>query len=253
MRLTLVLIVLFLCVPAAFTQSDFTPIAIPNTASMDVSSTSNGRDYRIWIALPANYDTSEQVYPVLYLLDPDVSFLTATEFVRYMGRDETFAQIIVVGIGYPTDNTRTIRGLRERDYFIESDYFLEFISDELMPLMDSTYRTDTTDRALAGFSYGAEFVFHVLVNDPARFNRYIAIEPLNQQLAGYLGENNFAFQRGFAGRETKLFIASVGTEVLSNQIKVKGLEVTGLSLGNVTHNQALHFSLPEGILAIYAD
>jgi pimeloyl-ACP methyl ester carboxylesterase len=146
--------------------------------------------------------------------------------------------------------------LREQDYVRSQDEFLEFISEELMPLVDSTYRTDTTDRALVGFSYGGDLVFHTIVTKPELFNRYIAIDSSFIEFTRLFSGDDTAFRESLAGLNVKLFFAAVGTEYLSGAIQYQeyeGLEATGLSLGDVTHAAALHLSLPAGILAVYAE
>jgi hypothetical protein len=70
----------------------------------------------------------------------------------------------------------------------------------------------------------------------------------------YLMRDDDDFRSGFAGREVKLFLSVQGTEMLSAAFQNRaydGLEVIGLSLGSATHEQALHLSLPTGILATY--
>jgi predicted alpha/beta superfamily hydrolase len=240
--------------PAADTNQVSLIVSDPEIIAL--TSTTNGHDYIISVALPPDYDDSEAAYPVLYLLDPQVSFLSVVEFVRWLGHWNELPDLIVVGIGYPIDDMDELFALRERDYYLSQDEFSEFISEELFPFIDSTYRTDSTDRALVGFSYGGEFVFHILVNSPELFNRYIAIDSGTQEIVSVLLRDDPTFREKLAELDVNLFYSSTGSEVLSGAIQAKeydGLEVTGLSLGNVTHGAALHLSLPTGIMAIYED
>lgn len=230
------------------------PVVVADTQSIMLTSTTRERDYRIWVALPSSYNMSELSYPVLYLLDPQVSFLTVVEIVRWLGYWSELPELIVVGIGYPTDDLAEIARLREQDYYRSSDDFLEFISKELIHFIDSTYRTDSKDRALVGFSYGGDFVFHTLLNRPELFNRYLTIDSGIVEILPYLTRRSEEFREKFDGLDVKLFIAMRGTERLSTDIealKVEGLKAAGLSLGNITHAAALHTSLPAGIVAIY--
>ena len=236
------------------TETDFPVIVVPNTAAITLTSTTNGHDYLIWVALPDGYSTSDQAYPTLYILDPDISFLSVTEYVRFLAWTAQLPQLIVVGVGY-VDPDR-VGELRTLDYYTSPDDFLTFMSDELFPLIDTTYRTDSTDRALIGFSAGGELVFHSLVNRPDLFKRYIAIDASGSEMMPYLMRDDEDFRSGFDGREVKLFLSVEGTEMLSAALQQRdydGLEVTGHSLGSATHEQALHLSLPAGILAIYAE
>jgi predicted alpha/beta superfamily hydrolase len=265
MRVPIVLTILFLFMvnaPPTLMQDnagievDLSPIVVPDTQTILLTSAINGHNYQLSIALPASYTTSDQSYPVLYLLDPSASFLSVTEFVRYSAFWSELPELIVVGIGYHIDHIDELFPLRNRDYAISQDEFLEFISEELMPLVDSTYRTDTTDRALVGFSAGGDFVIHTIVTQPDLFNRYIAIDSSYGELSRLFGGYDTAFRASLVGLNIKLFYAATGTERLSTMIQneeYEGLEATGLSLGSVTHVAALPLSLPAGIMAVYAD
>jgi pimeloyl-ACP methyl ester carboxylesterase len=265
MRTVIVFTILFLLivgVPTALAQDDPSAddnppsLVILDTQSIALTSVTNGRDYLLWVALPSSYSTSEQSYPVLYVLDPNISFLSVVEFVRWLGIVEQLPELIVVGIGYPTDDPIEITNSRNRDYNRAPDEFLEFISDDLLKLIDSTYRTDTTDRAIVGWSSGGGFVFHTLMNRPELFKRYIAIESLGNGIGELLKRDDDTFRESFAGLDVKLFNAIVGTEYLSAAIQSNaydGVEATGLSLGDITHAAALHMSLPAGIMAVYAE
>ena len=247
-------ILLALYVFPAYMQDDAThqPIVVPNTETLTLTSTNTGFDYLISVALPNNYSTSDQSYPVLYVLDPDISFLSVSEFVRFLAGAGQLPELIIVGIGYP-DPDQVVQ-LRSLDYYSSPDNFLAFMSEELFPLIESTYRADPADRGLIGFSYGGEFVFHTLVWRSDLFNRYMAIDASGAEMMPYVMRNDENFINGFAGRDVRLFLSVEGTEMLSAALQAKGYEgltVSGLSLGSATHEQALHLSLPAGILDIY--
>lgn len=264
MRTSAILAVLFLFIvgmPAALMQdtsvgdADQSPVTMLDTQTILMTSTTNKHDYRIWVALPDSYDTSDKSYPVMYVLDPSVSFQSVVEFARWLAVWDELPEMVIVGIGYPTDSLDEVSTLRERDYYTSLNPFLGFIADELIPQIDSTFRTDNTDRALIGFSYGADFVFHVLVNQPETFNRYVAIDGEGGAVPRLVMGDDEEFRNKFVGLNVKLFISATGTEFLSKALQTRnyeGLQVTGLSLGDVTHAAALHLSLPAGIMAVYA-
>ncbi|MBW2368092.1 MAG: alpha/beta hydrolase, partial [Deltaproteobacteria bacterium] len=55
--------------------------------------------------------------------------------------------------------------------------FLEFLLDELKPLIDDTFAVDPHDSIIAGCSLGGLFLTWVLFNKPGSFTRYICISP----------------------------------------------------------------------------
>ena len=244
-------------------EANPSPLTILNTQSISLTSIVNGRDYRLMVALPDSYGTSEQTYPVLYLLDPAMSFLSVTEFVRWLGHWGELPELIVVGIGYPSDDIDDVFSLRDYDYIRHQDEFIEVISQEIFPLVDSTYRTDSTDRAIVGFSDGGVFALHVLVNRPELFNRYVVIDSGTSEITRLFPNNVTDFRERLTGLNVKLLVANAGNESaatlnesLINALQrqnIEELEASGLYLGNVTHAAALHSGLPAGIQAVYAE
>jgi predicted alpha/beta superfamily hydrolase len=256
--LVMVLLLSFVVFPAQMqnTTTDPSAVVVPDTQTIDLTSTTNGNDYRITVALPASYASSEQTYPVLYVLDPLITFLSTTEMVRFLSWVGQLPELIVVGIGYPTNDLTEATSLRDRDYSRFEGEFLTFIDEELFPLVDATYRTNSADRGLIGFSSGGAFAFHVLVERPELFNRYVTIDGDNPTALREVLSAEDELRSQFVGRDVRLFIASSGTDYYAAGIQAKeydGLTATGLSLGGVPHSQALYLSLPAGIIAIYAN
>ena len=107
---------------------------------------------KILISLPEGYDKSEEKYPVLYLLDGEFFFLQATSAVKYLSelgyiRNQPIPQLIVVGIvnvDRNRDYTPTYAPQQDNLEFPTSggaDKFLEFMISELLPYIESNYRT----------------------------------------------------------------------------------------------------------------
>jgi hypothetical protein len=51
------------------------------------------------------------------------------------------------------------------------------MKDELFPLIETTYRTQSRDRSIVGLSFGGLFATYVLFSEPSLFSRYIIIAP----------------------------------------------------------------------------
>jgi uncharacterized protein len=135
------------------------------------------------VATPEGYDQEADRYPVLYLLDGDENFVHAAGIVRFLAESERIPPMIVVGIG----NTERNRDLTPHtDVEIEkrfhpinggADAFLEFIHGDLIPYVDTHYRTRPY-KVLAGHSAGGLFAIYALASNPTLFNAYIAIDPM---------------------------------------------------------------------------
>jgi hypothetical protein len=148
---------------------------------------------RIWIYTPPSYrDTTAapQRYPVLYLLDGDAHFHSVTGLLQILGTgvNGTYVvpEMIVVGIPN-TDRTRdltpthTDRGPdgKPAPAFGTSGggaNFLRFMKSELIPHIDSAYRT-APYRMLVGHSLGGLMAIDALYTMPETFNSYVAIDP----------------------------------------------------------------------------
>jgi predicted alpha/beta superfamily hydrolase len=177
-------------------------------------------DYYIYISLPDDYGSSDKSYPVLYLLDGDISFGMGASIARYLQVGDNIPELIVVGIGYGALKSSN-GNVRRRDFtFSEvpnrSDFggapkFISFIRDELFPFINSTYRTNPDDRTINSYSLGGLLASYILFTEPELFNRYIIGSP-------HLGSDNYkifdvqenAFN-SFVDINAKVFI-SVGSE-----------------------------------------
>lgn len=145
-----------------------------------------GDTFYIYIRVPKNYSSSNNTYPVLFLLDGDISFNMATSIIRYMQYGSYLPDLIIVGIGYGTMMSDAEKNFRERDYSIshidqlpisgKGENFLKFIKNELIPFVEKEYRINS-NRILNGFSLGGLFTIYTLLNEPELFKSYIAGSP----------------------------------------------------------------------------
>ncbi|MEM1177583.1 MAG: alpha/beta hydrolase-fold protein [Acidobacteriota bacterium] len=141
------------------------------------------------VRLPDGYATGDARFPVLYLLDPQSHFHYLTGILQELERQGHMPSLIVVGIAN-TERTRdltppwtdesTIEAQGGRAQIIPDggggDAFLRFLSDELIPHVDKTYRTEPY-RLLVGHSFGGLFALHALATTPDLFRSILAISP----------------------------------------------------------------------------
>ena len=129
------------------------------------------------VALPEGYDDSEAHYPVLYLLDGLQNIWHVVGSAELLTRTGHIPPLIIVGIK-SVNRMRdfTPSAAAEIPYSGGGTNFLEFISSELMPHIEATYRTHPY-RILEGHSLGGLFVADVLLTRPALFDAYIVMSP----------------------------------------------------------------------------
>jgi uncharacterized protein len=144
-----------------------------------------GEERAILVRTPPGYERDGQRYPVLYMTDGDAHMLHTTGTVSFLARNNRMPEMIVVGIPN-TDRTRDLSPTHVAQApgnpnvrFPTSggaDKFLKFIETELIPQIESKYRTQPF-RALAGHSLGGLFAVHAMLSRPELFNAYIAVSP----------------------------------------------------------------------------
>jgi predicted alpha/beta superfamily hydrolase len=144
-----------------------------------------GEDRTVFVSVPASYTQGTQRYPVLYLTDAQWQFDQSRSSAAFLARNGLIPEIVVVGVAnsdrardlYATkadfkQNGRTIPFPTSGN----ADQFLEFLEKELIPRIESTYRT-TPLRILAGHSAGGNFALHTMRVRPGLFQATIAASP----------------------------------------------------------------------------
>lgn len=184
-----------------------TGVTVPRTETITLHSSAGDRDYNIYIALPVAYSFSKRDYPVVYVLDGDLTFIWATEYSRWLSSGDVLPETIIVGI----DNSSR----RSRDLLPKNQEgvgnFLKFIQEELIPYIDDNYNTKPTDRTLAGISDSALFTLYALFHAPETFNRYIATTPALSR-DDLLFEYEDEYTSTHADLPVKLFLSVGGRE-----------------------------------------
>ena len=166
-------------------------VTIRNSQLLTISSTFVEQTYNLYVAFPDSYGESDSAYPVIYFTDADISFGMATDILRNnpfrknFVPDISFPELIVVGIGYPggaaemdQKRCRDLSPLPKPDPDSgEADRFMMFVTDEAIPLIESTFRVIPTDRTLVGCSMGGLFTLYALFQHPSVFQRYLLSSP----------------------------------------------------------------------------
>jgi predicted alpha/beta superfamily hydrolase len=140
-----------------------------------------GEDRQLIVHLPQGYEAGQQHYPVMYLLDGDAHFHHTTGITQFLAGRGLMPQMIVVAIPN-TDRTRDLTPEPGTEWAERAptaggaDNFLRFLSDELIPWVDSEYRT-APYRVLVGHSFGGLFAAHALLTRPETFDAYVSISP----------------------------------------------------------------------------
>jgi predicted alpha/beta superfamily hydrolase len=159
------------------------PLAIGETFTIQSKTLSETR--RINVYMPPQYTESRDTrLPVLYMPDGGIAedFLHVAGLVQVSTGNGTMRPFILVGI----ENTQRRRDLTGPTQNAEdrkiapkvggSAAFRRFIRSELMPVINSRYRT-TAESAIIGESLAGLFIVETLFLEPDLFDTYIAFDP----------------------------------------------------------------------------
>jgi predicted alpha/beta superfamily hydrolase len=247
------------------------PVTLPRTETFILSSENVGDDYRIFVSFPSDYDESDDSYPVLYVLDPQIFFATIVQQARLLRANQELPELLIVGIGYPEDVDQPLQVFRGRDYIPSlsfrnpgsegPEHFLSFITEELQPHIDANYRTDTSDRALLGYSFSGEFTLYALAHEPDAFERYIALSPAMPWTEFELQRYSDNILPGPEFDRVRLYI-SVGSLEGTDPVLVSyltklrmaeydNLELSAIVIPGASHYAGFGMGLIQGLLRAY--
>lgn len=145
--------------------------------------------FEIYINAPQKIDNSNQL-SVFYYMDAN---LKSGKKLRELISNPEFSgkvdKTIFVGIGH----TGNFHVLRRRDFILpeinngdtagasanygQTEKFYQFLKTELMPMIDSTYKTRAGNNSILGHSLGGLFAFYCLFKNDTIFKNYYALSP----------------------------------------------------------------------------
>ncbi len=144
----------------------------------EIASSKLGKERQLKIQLPRNYEQNkEKSYPVIIVLDGDYLFEPVAGNIDYYSYWEDIPEMIVVGINQSA--TRESDAYYDENTFLPSDTgaaFFEFIGMELMPFLDSNYRT-APFRVIVGHDFTSNFINYYLLKEKPLFRGYINLSP----------------------------------------------------------------------------
>lgn len=231
----------------------------------------------LYVSLPRGYgDSAAKRFPVVYVLDGDGLFGVVSELARILALGGEMPGAVIVGVGYGRPYITTVP-FRNRDLTPEAvgtvpgsggaARMLAYLRQEVVPLVDSVYRTLPGDRTLLGGSFGGTFGVFALYDAPDLFRRFVIASP-----AGQAGDGRYFVRRdsAFAATARPLAAAvylSVGGEELARPLgkawreyadvlvarKYEGLHLTTEVLAGETHFSAPGTAFTHGLKAVFRE
>lgn len=205
----------FMLANIAFSE-ELLAFSLPNSEVRTIHANSNKKDYELYIQLPASYKNSNTSYPLIIVNDSRFAFPLASGAMQLMG-DRVVKEAIVVGVSYSKGDDSTIS--RTRDYTPtyapidpsghasaarkvsgHAKEYAAFLADQVIPLLQKTYRVDTNNKIFVGHSFGGLLGCYILVNRPEIFDHYIIGSPS----LGYDNKVIFAMEKKYAATHKSL-------------------------------------------------
>jgi predicted alpha/beta superfamily hydrolase len=136
-----------------------------------------GEERTLFVSVPESYARTTRRYPVLYLTDAEAQFEQTRATAAFLSRNGFMPEVIVVGVTN-TDRTRDLSPSHDPKVPTSggADRFLDFFEKELIPFVESGFRT-APFRIFAGHSAGGNFALHAMRVKPDLFQAVIAVSP----------------------------------------------------------------------------
>ncbi len=149
--------------------------------------------FYIDVQLPKEYEANpHKKYSTLVFIDGNFYFPMMSGILHQYEKAGLLEPFIVVGIGYKS--FQEMDSLRTRDYLFPAalpsdelnasgggEHFYNYITKELLPKIDSDFRTEPTDRTLLGHSFGGYFVVYSMLqqskDQSSVFKNFISASP----------------------------------------------------------------------------
>jgi predicted alpha/beta superfamily hydrolase len=140
-----------------------------------------GEEKAVFIYLPDSYKVGSSRYPVVFVLDGKSYFEPFAGMVKYMSLYEMIPEMIIVAIESGDrlkEFTYTKADEKTGDWPTSggAETFRKFLSSELIPYIDASYRTQHF-RILVGHSLAGLFAVETFSRSPDLFQTTIALSP----------------------------------------------------------------------------
>ncbi len=231
--------------------------------SVEMHSKIYDKDIRLSVVFPSDYADSDEKYPVLFSVQ--TYFLHIAGSVEHLSRGPT-PKLIYVHVETYDSGDLIPTPIESRPGSGGAGRFISFFKDELIPFVDSNYRTQPF-RVVLSSSWGGVFCLYALLTQPEVFNGYIAATPWliydGEKQFMLVNTETFLKQQDFA--RNYLFMA-IGNDpdpglhesfdafvTMLEQNPKQGLKLHHVSWPNEDHWSISHKAVYDGLKWIFKD
>jgi predicted alpha/beta superfamily hydrolase len=251
----------FFALPAAARAQADSGVPIPRAFSYRFTSRVLGESRVIDVALPSGYERDSAArYPVLIVLDGEFEHEIAAGITRFYATTSQLPPLIVVGVRNTDRNhdftpapAGGFAAPPEAQHPGGADAFLSFMSDELVPWIDRSYRTAPL-RVLVGHSLGGLFALYTIAHRSDLFTGFLIMEPS----AWWNDGAEWRAARGALGTPAtrRARVMLVNTERMDVDTTAWGGSrpmVRHLTIGGETHASMAAAGMMLGLKTMFAD
>jgi predicted alpha/beta superfamily hydrolase len=219
-------------------------------------STKLGEERQIKIQLPRGYNANEEKsYPVFVVLDGDYLFEAVAGNVDYYSYWEDMPEAIVVGVNQAETQYDDCLYSEQNSLPVEAGArFFEFIGMELLPYIETNYRT-VNFKVAVGHGNSANFINYYLLKSNPLFQGYIVVSPeLAPLMLEYIPESLTKIQSkifyylansGADSKSLKQMTEALHTDL--SAIENENLSYSFNSFENSTHYSAPAHAIPNAL------
>jgi len=194
---------------------------------------SDGTLYDVSVAWPFSYlPDSGARYPVVYLTDASLHFLTVAQIMRGREMEDSLPPMILVGVDRPSESVLEALARRvliltptrneAREELLAERYeepvrsggaeaFLAALTEEIVPWVDARYAT-ADSRVLVGHSLGGLFATHALLSSTDTFTHFLILSPFLAWDDGVIFERERARAETNRALRARVFLAAGSEE-----------------------------------------
>jgi predicted alpha/beta superfamily hydrolase len=145
-----------------------------------------GHPLHIYVRVPESAAQNPgRRYATIYLLDGGINFPLLSSYYHYLRLGEELPELMLVGISYGSDtfdggNFRSsdfTAPAEDREWWGNAPVFQSVLEQELMPMIEGEYPSDSGQRIIYGQSLGGQFVLYSALTRPDLFSGHIASNP----------------------------------------------------------------------------
>jgi predicted alpha/beta superfamily hydrolase len=239
-----------------------------------------GDSFVISVQLPRDYNRdSNRNYPTVYMLDANFHFPILASTLRQYETGGLLPPIILVGIGYKS--FELMDSLRVRDYLYPAalpsdeinaagggEKFYGFITKQLIPSIDSNYKTEKINRSLLGHSFGGYFSLYALLkqaeNGNTIFKSFAAASPslwynnfylnqLTEKLKKRANKDTVNVFTTVGGLENAEWDIAPGKNLADSIINIKDIKFQHKVYSDLGHMDVAQISFIKALQEFYTD